>query len=151
MPPDSKLTAESAQPTKAEQLVVVGASAGGIEALLTLLSSIPDGLAAPMVVAQHIDPTRPSHLEEILQRRTRLRITTVVDRQPLEPGVVFVVPADRHVRITDHDVALTQDSIDRPKPSINLLLTTAATTFGERLIAIILTGRVPMGPKAPKS
>src|SRR5258708_5031181 len=89
-----KLAAEAKRTAKAEQLVVVGASAGGVEALLTLLGTIPDDLAAPMVVAQHIDPSRPSHLAEILQRRTHLRVETVVDRQPLVPGVVFVVPAD---------------------------------------------------------
>ena len=87
MPPDSKLTAESAQPTKAEQLVVVGASAGGIEALLTLLSSIPDGLAAPMVVAQHIDPRgggskrKPFGHPEHLAKRKRLAVASWQLRQ----------------------------------------------------------------------
>ncbi len=123
------------------QLVVLGASAGGVEALTTLVSSLPVDFGAPIVVAQHLAPSRTSHLGEILGQRTRLPVRTVVDRERLERGVVYVVPADRHVEITDHEVRVISDSgRARPMPSVDWLLETAANSFGENLIAVILTG-----------
>jgi two-component system, chemotaxis family, CheB/CheR fusion protein len=123
-------------------LVVVGASAGGIEALSTLVATLPADFPAPIVVAQHLDPDRPSHLADILERRSTLPVRSVADAepQPLTPGVVYVVPADRDVEITDHLVRLRAGGARHPKPSINLLLSSAAHAHGERLIAVILTG-----------
>src|SRR5260370_3943371 len=147
-----------------DQLVVIGASAGGIEALSVLSASLPQGFPAPIVVAQHLDPSRPSHLEQILSRRSTLPVRTVRDRMDLEPGVLFVVPADRHVTISDHDikegrqlalhrgrattcptrasgqVGVQDDGTGHPKPSIDLLFSTAAAAYGDRLIAVVLTG-----------
>src|SRR5260370_41727119 len=129
-----------ATPEPVDQLVVIGASAGGIEALSVLSASLPQGFPAPIVIAQHLDPSRPSHLEQILSRRSTLPVRTVHDRMDLEPGVLFVVPADRHVTISDHDVRVQDDSTSHPKPSIDLLFSTAAAAYGDRLIAVVLTG-----------
>src|SRR5579884_2607336 len=90
------------------QLVVVGSSAGGIEALSSLVSTLPTDFPAPVVVAQHLDPERESHLGEILAQRSTLPVRTLGDYQRLEPGVVFVVPANRDVEITDHDIRLSR-------------------------------------------
>src|SRR5438067_8416901 len=95
-----------AEHPKPSPLVVVGASAGGIEALSTLVSTLPDDFPAPIVVAQHLDPSRTSHLEEILSRRTKLPVKTVTEREHLQASVIYVVPADRHVEIADHIVAV---------------------------------------------
>ncbi|MHB8620903.1 MAG: chemotaxis protein CheB, partial [Chloroflexota bacterium] len=127
-------------PTPASQLVVIGSSAGGIEALCAVLGSLPKDFPAPIVIAQHIDPNRPSHLAEIFRRRTALTVRTVMDHEALENGVVFVVPADRHVSITDHTLQLRADTAGRPKPSVDLLLSTAAAAFADRVTAVILTG-----------
>jgi two-component system, chemotaxis family, CheB/CheR fusion protein len=120
-------------------LVVVGASAGGIEALSVLVSTLPTDFPAPLVVAQHLDPAQRSHLEEILSRRSKLPVRTVTDHEALEPGVVFVVPANRNVRITDSEIEVTEGP-RQPKPSVDLLLESAAEAVGENLIAVILTG-----------
>jgi two-component system, chemotaxis family, CheB/CheR fusion protein len=122
------------------QLVVVGASAGGIEALSTLVATLPAQFPAPIVIAQHLDPTRPSHLGAILARRAPLPVITVQDHAPLHAGTIYVVPSNRHVEITDHDMTVLPDGPKRPKPSVDLLLSSAAEIFGEQLIAIILTG-----------
>ena len=106
-------------PRAFSQLVVVGASAGGIEALTVLLRTLPAVFPAPLVVAQHIDPRRVSHLQEILSRGSVLPVRTVLDRERLEAGVVYVVPADRHVEVTDHEVRLRKDSGRRPAPSVD--------------------------------
>jgi two-component system, chemotaxis family, CheB/CheR fusion protein len=122
-------------------LLVVGSSAGGIGALSGLVSSLPDDFDAPIVVAQHLDPKRESHLQEILARKSPLPVKTVTEHQPLQAGVVFVVPANRHVNITDSEIELSSEpSSGQPMPSINLLMETAAEVFGENLIAIVLSG-----------
>ena len=122
------------------QLVVVGSSAGGIEALSELVSSLPEDFPASIVIAQHLDPERESHLKDILSRRSKLPVQTVTDHEPLQAGVVFVVPANRHVTITDSEIDLSKDDAARPMPSVDLLLSSAAEVFGERLVAVILTG-----------
>ncbi len=121
-------------------LVVVGSSAGGIEALSTLLGGLKADFPAPVVLAQHLDPARPSHLQTILQRKTELPIVLVTDSAPLEIGNVYVVPANRHVVVSEGTVKVEADHGDRPRPSVDLLLTTAARSYGERLVAVILTG-----------
>ena len=113
-------------------LVVVGSSAGGIEALSTLVASLPARFPAPIILAQHLDPRYPSHLHEILARHAALPVRRVtVDPAKLEPGAIYVVPADHHVRVTDHTVQLLQQDGKGPKPSIDMLLTTAAEVFAD--------------------
>jgi two-component system, chemotaxis family, CheB/CheR fusion protein len=125
-----------------KDLVVVGSSAGGIGALSTLVSTLDKDFPAPVVLAQHLDPQRQSHLGSILERRCVLPIVTVGEHSPtlLERGKVYVVPANRHVRILDGHVHLEGEQGDRPKPSVDKLLSSAAESYGERLIAVILTG-----------
>jgi two-component system CheB/CheR fusion protein len=130
---------EAGQPDQ-RQLVIVGSSAGGIDALSTLVATLPTDFPAPIVIAQHLDPHRPSTLPAILARRSALPVRVVEDQAPLEAGVVFVVPANRHVLITDGTIDLHVNGEGGPTPSINLLLKTAAAQYGEGLIAVILTG-----------
>src|SRR5215510_14919067 len=122
------------------ELVVVGSSAGGIEALSVLIGSLPKDFPAPIVLAQHLDPSRPSNLQQILERHSKLPIAQVEDQARLEPGKVYVVPANRHVAIRDGHVELEVDRGNRPRPSVDLLLSSAAERYGERLVAVILTG-----------
>ena len=122
------------------QLVVIGSSAGGIDALSKLVSTLPEDFPAPIVLAQHLDPERESSLNEILTRRSTLPVRTVADKEPLDAGVVFVVPANRHVSITNSEIGLQVDSAGRPKPSVDLLMSTAAEVYRENLIAVVLTG-----------
>jgi two-component system, chemotaxis family, CheB/CheR fusion protein len=121
-------------------LVVVGSSAGGIDALSTFLAGLPTDFSAPIVIAQHLDPTRPSHLSDILGRRSALPVRTVTEHEPLASGVAYVVPANRHVHITDSHIELSTDGAARPIPSVDVLLSSAAEAFGDRLIAVILSG-----------
>jgi two-component system CheB/CheR fusion protein len=124
------------------RLVVVGSSAGGVDALLTFVATLPSDFPAPIVVAQHLDPRRQSHLGEILSNRSVLPVRTVSGDQPLEPGIVYVIAADRDVEISDHALTVTAQtgSAPTPRPSVDRLLATAARTFGDELVAVILTG-----------
>lgn len=128
--------------TANEDLVVVGSSAGGVGALSTLVSTLNKSFPAPVVIAQHLDPQRPSQLGSILERRSMLPVVVVSEHGPtkLANGKIYVVPSNRHVRIVDGQVHLEGDHNDRPKPSVDLLLSSAAESYGEHLIAVILTG-----------
>src|SRR6266700_8310232 len=125
------------------ELVVVGSSAGGVEALSVLVSNLPSDFPAPIVLAQHLDPNRPSNLDTILRRRTSLSIELVTTTSRLERGSIYVVPANRVVSIQDGHVEVHEDHAirtTRSKPSIDVLLSSAAEVYGDRLIAVILTG-----------
>jgi two-component system, chemotaxis family, CheB/CheR fusion protein len=126
--------------SQSPDLVVVGSSAGGVEALSILVSTLPANFPAPLVLAQHLDPNRPSSLDLILQRRTSLTVEVVMSSTVLQPGRIYVVPANRHVSIRDHSVELLEDRMKRPRPSVDTLLSTAAEAYGDHLIAVILTG-----------
>ena len=102
----------------------------------------PPTSGAAIVIAQHLDPRRPSHLGEILARHATLPIKVVADGDRLEDGVIFVVPSNRLVEIVDDDVRL-RPMPAKPgtiAPSVDLLLETAAAAFGQRATAVILTG-----------
>jgi two-component system CheB/CheR fusion protein len=124
----------------AGDLVVVGSSAGGIEALSILVNNLPTDFPAPIVLAQHLDPNRPSTLDLILQRSTTLSVEVVNSRSFLQRGKIYVVPANRHVAIYDNYVEVLGDHNKRPRPSVDLLFSSAAEVYGDRLIAVILTG-----------
>src|SRR5688500_16744726 len=134
------------------RLVVVGSSAGGVDALLTFVATLPGDFPAPIVVAQHLDPRRQSHLGEILSSRSVLPVRTVSGDQPLEPGIVYVIAADRDVEISDHALTVTAPTAKSPspRPSVDRLLATAARTFTDELVAVILTGTGSDGATAPR-
>jgi two-component system, chemotaxis family, CheB/CheR fusion protein len=90
-------------------LVVIGSSAGGVEALSELVSTLPEDFPAPIVIAQHLEPSQVSHLEDVLSRRSTLPVRTVTEHLPLQAGVVFVVPANHHVNITDSEIDFSAD------------------------------------------
>src|SRR6266496_2913893 len=129
-----------AMETNIGHLVVIGSSAGGVEALSVLVNTLPGDFPAPIVLAQHLDPNRPSSLDGILQRRTRLKVEVVTSSTNLQPGRIYVVPSNRHVSIKNHLVEVQEDRGKRPQPSVDTLLSTAADAYGDHLIAVVLTG-----------
>ncbi|MFN2462051.1 MAG: chemotaxis protein CheB [Candidatus Velthaea sp.] len=114
-----------------------------------MLAPLPRTFPASIVVAQHLDPRVPSHLPAILSKRTALEVISVDGRERLNRGTIYVVPDDRNVEISDGSVAVHRDANARPKPSIDLPFATAAAVYGERLIAVILTG-LGSGRRAPR-
>ena len=125
---------------KSRHLVVVGASAGGVEAVSEFLASLPPDFTAPVVVAQHLNPSRPSHLHDILSRRSPLPLRVAGAREPLEGGVVFVIPANHDAEIEEASIVLHDVSPGRAAPSIDRLLRTAAESVGPGTIAVVLSG-----------
>lgn len=121
-------------------LIVTGSSAGGIEALRSLLAGMPRDLRAPIVVAQHLDPTHESRLQQILAQDSKLPVKVATHRTRLAEGTIYVIPPNRDVAIEDHQADVFLVARAGVKPSIDRLFSTAAEYYGDRLIAIILSG-----------
>ena len=121
-------------------LIVTGSSAGGIDALVALVRSLPSDFGAPVVIAQHLAPGHASRLPEILRSKTSLEVVTVEDRATLLPGTIYLVGPDRDVEIVDESATVFVVARKGPKPSIDRLFVTAAQSHGERLVAVIFSG-----------
>ncbi|MEP6938850.1 MAG: chemotaxis protein CheB [Rudaea sp.] len=122
--------------------IVLGASAGGAEALGVLLSSLPARTAASLFVVLHLPRNRPSLLVDIFARRCALNLREAEDKDPVEPGTVYFAPPDYHMLIEEGPcIALSVDAPVRySRPSIDALFESAAAVYRERLLGIILTG-----------
>jgi signal transduction histidine kinase len=112
-------------------LVVIGASAGEVEALTTLVGTLPAGFPAPIVIAQYVDPTHPRPRGEIEAPGAPLARVTLTDKSVLQAGTIYIVPANHHVRVTDHDVTVLPDGAGRPPSSVDLLLEQRQAAIGE--------------------
>jgi two-component system chemotaxis response regulator CheB len=128
----------------AYELIAIGASWGGLKALETLLGALPDGFRTPIAIAQHraID-SNSGALSEMLGRRAG-RVADVCepgDKDPIEPGRIYVAPPDYHLLVEPYGFALsTEAAVQYSRPSIDVLFESAADTYGDRLVAVILTG-----------
>jgi two-component system chemotaxis response regulator CheB len=122
--------------------VVVGASAGGVEALQALLRSVARGFKAPLLVVLHLPPDRPSALAELLARECVLPVAEALDKQPAAPGTVVLAPPNYHLLVEpQRTLALSIDPpVQYSRPAIDLLFESAAVAYGRRLLAIVLTG-----------
>src|SRR5919198_2931975 len=123
------------------ELVCVGASWGGLDAVSRLLSDIPDEIDVPIVIAQHRHPTSPTTLAELLRLRVRRPVQDVEDKMPIEPRNVYIGPPDYHVLVERGSFALSVDErVQYSRPSIDVLFESAAYAYGPAVIGIILTG-----------
>jgi two-component system chemotaxis response regulator CheB len=122
--------------------VVIGASAGGIQALRVLLGSLPEGFKPPVFVVQHILSDRPSMLLELFSNVCVLPVLEAEDKQPIRPGTVVFAPPDYHLLVESRETLAL--SIDEPvkfsRPSIDVLFESATAVFDRELLAILLTG-----------
>jgi two-component system chemotaxis response regulator CheB len=122
--------------------VVIGASAGGVEALAVLLPALPASLRAAVFIVLHLPRERPSLLVEIFQKRCVVPIREADDKEPVAPGTVYFAPPDYHMLVEkDRQIALSTDEpLHYSRPSIDVLFESAADAYGRQLMGIILTG-----------
>ncbi|WP_429001613.1 chemotaxis protein CheB [Xanthomonas arboricola] len=122
--------------------MVIGASAGGVMALQALLSSLPADLPMPVLAVLHLPRDRTSHLAELMDARCSLPVREAEDKQPLRAGSVTIAPPDYHLLVETRDsLALSMDApVLFSRPAIDPLFESAADVFGQRLLAILLTG-----------
>ncbi|MEJ7137524.1 EAL domain-containing protein [Amphibiibacter pelophylacis] len=122
-------------------VIGVGSSAGGLEALTQLISALPPHFPASLVVVQHLSPTHQSMLAQLLGRKTSLLVREIVHQEPLQPGIIYVTPANRNVTVGGDRLLLQEpDAHVVPKPSVNVLFASLAEAYGENAIGVILSG-----------
>jgi two-component system chemotaxis response regulator CheB len=122
--------------------LVIGASAGGIDALLTLLPALPPGFALPVVCILHLPGDRDSRLAELFDERIALPVREAADKQPVEPGTVYFAVPGYHLSI-EHDFHFSlscEPPVNFARPAIDVLMESAADAYGPRLAGVLLTG-----------
>jgi len=122
--------------------VVIGASAGGLEALLRILSGLPASYGLPVVVLLHLPSDGESRLCEVFAARLSMPVCEAGDKAPAVPGTVYVAAAGYHLLVEqDHSFSLSCEAPVRySRPSIDVLMESAADAWGPRLAGVLLTG-----------
>jgi two-component system, chemotaxis family, protein-glutamate methylesterase/glutaminase len=129
----------------AQDIVVVGASAGGVEALITLAKTLPAELPAAVLMVLHV-PQTGSMLPTLLSRAGPLPARHPADREPLKAGQIYVAPPDQHMLVHDGCVRLSRGPREnRYRPAVDPLFRSAARWYGSRVIGVILTGSLDDG------
>ncbi len=124
------------------KVVVVGVSAGGLEALSALIPSLPGDFPLPVVVVQHRRPNSDDFLAVRLDEQSPLPVKDADDKEPLRPATVYLAPADHHLLIEeDGTLALSLDErVSHSRPSIDVLFDSAADVYEEKVIGVVMTG-----------
>ncbi len=122
--------------------VVVGVSAGGLDALSRIVPGLPEGFPLPVIVAPHRHPDSDDFLAVHLDQISPLRVKEADDKEPIRPGTVYLAPAGYHLLVErDATLSLSVDErIHYCRPSIDVLFESAADVYEETLIGVVLTG-----------
>jgi two-component system chemotaxis response regulator CheB len=129
-----------------KNIIVIGASMGGIEAMSTLVGGLPKLFPATILIVQHVGPTAPSLLPEILTKAGPLPATFPIDFEPLKSSHIYVAPPDHHLILEQGFVRLTRGPKEnRFRPSIDALFRSAAYAYGPRVVGVVLTGMLDDG------
>jgi two-component system, chemotaxis family, protein-glutamate methylesterase/glutaminase len=122
--------------------VVIGASAGGVEALATVLPALPPGLRPPIFIVLHLPRDTPSVLAEIFTRKCAVPVREAEDKEAVAAGTVYFAPNNYHLLVDDGpQISLSADDpVHHSRPSIDVLFESAVEIYGGRLLGIILSG-----------
>ena len=124
-----------------KDIIVIGASAGGLEALRTLVAGLPRDLAAALFVVLHTSAESPGLLAGILGRAGELQAVSALDGERIQRGRIYVAPPDHHLIIEPGVVRTTRGPKEnRFRPAIDPLFRSAAQVYGPRVVGLILTG-----------
>ena len=126
-------------------IVVIGASAGGLEALEAVLLDLGADLCLPVAIVQHREKESDGRLCELLRGHCRLPVGPAEDKEPVLPGRVYVAPADYHLLVERNGggamVSLSTDEpVNRSRPSVDVLFESASDCFGNGVVGVVLTG-----------
>src|SRR5436190_5457005 len=125
-------------------IIVVGGSAGALEAACDILRGLPGDLPASVFVVQHIGSH--SELADVLQRCGTIKVATASDGEPVSPGKVYVAPGDKHLMLEDGKVRVSRGPREnRHRPSVDVLFRTAARVYRSRVIGVVLSGALDDG------
>jgi two-component system chemotaxis response regulator CheB len=139
--------------SQAAEAVVIGCSAGGLDALRIVLEALPTDFPATVIIVAHTAPGGDNLLPNLLARICRLPVSEAQEREPALPGQVYVAPPNYHLLIEPNRIfALSVDErVCFVRPSIDVLFQSAADAYGERLIGVILTGANSDGAQGLKA
>ena len=128
--------------TRGFDLVVVGGSAGAIDALRVMLSRVPADLPSAVAIVIHIPADGPSLLPQVLEIPGCPPMKVAEDKEPIVPGTIYFAPPDYHLLVeSGHTFALSLDErVHFSRPAIDVLFESAAAAYGDRLVGIILSG-----------
>jgi two-component system, chemotaxis family, protein-glutamate methylesterase/glutaminase len=127
-------------------IIVIGASAGGVEALRQLVNELPADLPASLFVVLHIPPQSPSVLPYILERAGKLTALHPQDGAKIEHGHIYIAPPDRHLLVDRDLIRVTRGPKEnRYRPAVDPLFRSAARSYGPRVVGVILTGALDDG------
>lgn len=124
------------------ELVVIGGSAGGVDALIGLLPAIPAGFGAAVVCILHVPPDRDSRLAELFELRAALPVREARDKETIEPGIIYFAGSGYHLSVErDRTFSLScEPPVQFARPAIDVLMESAADACGPLLAGILLTG-----------
>ena len=124
------------------EAVVIGASAGGVHALLALLSGLPTNFFLPIIAVLHLPKERSSRLAEVFQQRLAMSVREAADKQAIAPSTLYFAGSGYHLSIeVDRTFSLScEDPVNYSRPSIDVLMESAADAYGARLAGVLLTG-----------
>ena len=124
------------------EAIVIGASAGGVEALLSILGPLREGFALPIIVVLHLPNERRSHLAEVFARRVALPVLEATDKTTIEAGTLYFATPGYHLSVElDRSFSLSlEDRVHYSRPAIDYLFESAADAYGPNLAAVLLTG-----------
>jgi two-component system chemotaxis response regulator CheB len=135
------------------QAVVIGASAGAIEALSVVLPPLPVTFKLPVIVVVHIPPDKRSVIADLFGAKCQLAVKEAEDKEPLVAGTIYFAPPDYHVLVeASKTLSLSNDEpVLFSRPSIDVLFESAADVYGPALIAVVLTGANQDGAKGAQA
>ncbi|MFS0740033.1 chemotaxis protein CheB [Brevundimonas sp. 3P9-tot-E] len=125
-----------------DRAVVIGASAGGVQALLALLPTLPADFPWPIFIVLHVPADRSNVLAPLFEAKCRVEVKEAEDKETARPGAVYFAPSDYHLLVESNgDMALSSDeAVNYSRPSIDVLFESAADAYGAGLTGVILTG-----------
>ncbi|WP_434557309.1 chemotaxis protein CheB [Pseudomonas sp. Z4-20] len=124
------------------EAIVVGASAGGVEALLKIFSPLRRGFRVPILVVLHLPDERNSQLAQVFRHRLAVPVEEAQDKQDISPGTLYVATPGYHLSVeADRSLSLSLEApVHHSRPSIDVLFESAADVYGPDLLAVVLTG-----------
>ena len=124
------------------ELIVLGGSSGGVEALLKIIPGLSPDFSTPIVIVMHQSRSSRSSLALVLQSRTKLTVREPEDKEKILPKHIYVAPPDYHLMIEDDKTFsyTYSELVNYSRPSIDVLFESAADAYRDKLVGVLITG-----------